>query len=1090
VPHEPDRIKEIFLGALDLTAPPERAAYLEAACGGDLPLRHRLEALLKCHDRSNPLLDCAAADLLTAAPQPAGDVASSNPTPPADEVVALLSPAQRPGSLGRLGHYEVLEVLGRGGMGVVFRAFDDKLHRVVAIKVLAGHLASNGSARQRFVREARAAAAVTHDNVIEIYAVEDAGPVPYLVMRCINGRTLQDKLDRSGPLELKEILRIGLQIAEGLDAAHRQGLIHRDIKPANILLDNSVERVKITDFGLARAVDDASVSQSGLVAGTPLYMSPEQARGEPLDPRSDLFSLGSVLYTMCAGHPPFRAASPLAVLKRVCEDTPRSLRDINPAIPAWLEAIVARLQSKDLASRFATAKEVARLLSRGLKQVQTGAESSATLKTLAPHRAPWQRSVVAVVAVLALIGGGVAWWFLAGPGAGGPAVSSNPATAPQPWQPRAPLTQEELARLPDPLDAWRREAMPPGLLPATLGEGKEAPPELMGLLGAGPFRLPSPGATHWPAQTADGRLLALSCGKTVVLYDTQTGGVVRTLTGHTERAFISGFSSDGKRVACGSINGFIKVWDVASGKEEPSCEDAGNHVYTTLFSRDGKQLVSAGSQGVVKVWDATTGQEVKTLGKHGSGVGALTFNPDRTRLASGGADGLVKIWDWAKGELLTKLEGQGENVQKVAYSPDGTLLATGSQSRVMIWDATTFQPLPPLSTTGGGFVAFTPDGQTLVTAPCELSSNTTKRAFLRWDVKTGKASGSCEVAGTRNFLVGDLSVDGRTVYLMSCDPPEPRLGVYDAVTGKERFPNQGGHAGPISSVAFSPDGRLLASGGKDGRVCLWDLTRRPSRESGWSVRELSGHKAAVVPVAFSPDGRLLASGSIDGTIRLWDVADGREVHRRAVHPGHLPLPVPLAFSPDGETVAGGGPDGTVHLLDVKTRQPKNPLPGHFLPVRAVAYSPDGRWLASGGADRTVQLVERASGRGVHTFPGETQFTGLAFSPDSQTLAAVCDAPGPLRLWDLATEQERTFPGHTQHVLWVAFHPAGNRVVTGSLDGTVRLWVTAPGTDGSRVFDFPQGGYYPVAFAPSGRHFAVGLANGTIAILATPAPVER
>src|SRR5262245_20545637 len=351
--------------------------------------------------------------------------------PSADEVLALLGPAQRPGSLGRLAHYEVLDVLGRGGMGVVFRAFDDKLHRVVAIKVLAAYLASNGAARQRFVREARAAAAVTHENVIAIHAVEDAWPVPYLVMQCINGRTLQEKLDRTGPLELKEILRIGLQIAEGLAAAHSQGLIHRDIKPANILLDNCIERVKITDFGLARAVDDASLSQSGLVAGTPLYMSPEQARGEPQDHRSDLFSLGSVLYAMCAGHPPFRAASPLAVLKRVCEDTPRSLRAINPAIPAWLEAIVARLQSKDLASRFATAKEVAGVLKRGLTQVQTGAEPSPTIKTIVPPRPAWQGRVAAIVAVLALIGG-VSWWFLAGPGAGRPDVSSNPATAPQP----------------------------------------------------------------------------------------------------------------------------------------------------------------------------------------------------------------------------------------------------------------------------------------------------------------------------------------------------------------------------------------------------------------------------------------------------------------------------------------------------------------------------------------------------------------------------------------------------------------------------------------------------------------------------------
>src|SRR5262249_22307239 len=206
----------------------------------------------------------------------------------------FLAATVRPGSLGRLGHYEVLEVVGQGGMGIVLRAFDDKLHRVVAIKVLLPALAASAAARQRFVREARATAAVNHDNVIDIHAVEDAGPVPYLVMQFIHGSTLQQKLDRSGPLPVKEILRIGLQTAAGLAAAHAQGIVHRDVKPANILLENGVERVKITDFGLARAVDDgskitdfgparpvddASLTQVGIIAGTPAYMSPEQASG-------------------------------------------------------------------------------------------------------------------------------------------------------------------------------------------------------------------------------------------------------------------------------------------------------------------------------------------------------------------------------------------------------------------------------------------------------------------------------------------------------------------------------------------------------------------------------------------------------------------------------------------------------------------------------------------------------------------------------------------------------------------------------------------------------------------------------------------
>jgi len=167
-----------------------------------------------------------------------------------------------------------------------------------------------------------------------------------------------------------ETLRIGLQIAEGLAAAHRQGLVHRDVKPANILLENSVERIKLSDFGLARAIDDASVTQLGVLAGTPMYMSPEQAQGEPVDLRSDLFSLGSVLYAMCTGRPPFRAPTTMAVLKRVCEETPRPVREISPELPVWLGDLLARLHAKAPADRFASAREVADLLAQHLADLQ------------------------------------------------------------------------------------------------------------------------------------------------------------------------------------------------------------------------------------------------------------------------------------------------------------------------------------------------------------------------------------------------------------------------------------------------------------------------------------------------------------------------------------------------------------------------------------------------------------------------------------------------------------------------------------------------------------------------------------------------
>jgi serine/threonine-protein kinase len=304
---------------------------------------------------------------------------------PADEDLSFLQPSEKPNSLGRLDEYEILSIIGKGGFGIVLRAFDEHLHRVVAIKVMVLHLASNTAARQRFIREAIAAAAVTHENVVTIHAVRKDAKIPYLAMQFVSGITLNEKIDKAGPLSLKEILRIGTQIAEGLAAAHKQGLVHRDIKPANVLLENGVERVKITDFGLARAVDDASVTQTGTIAGTPMFMSPEQANGEPVDYRSDLFSLGSVLYMMCTGRAPFRASTTMAVMKRVCDDAPTPVTQVNADIPQWLGDIIEKLHAKKPQERFQSAKEVADVLGQHLAHIQAGTPAPDVSRGISPH---------------------------------------------------------------------------------------------------------------------------------------------------------------------------------------------------------------------------------------------------------------------------------------------------------------------------------------------------------------------------------------------------------------------------------------------------------------------------------------------------------------------------------------------------------------------------------------------------------------------------------------------------------------------------------------------------------------------------------
>lgn len=309
----------------------------------------------------------------------------------ANASLEFLHPSERPDSIGRFGNYEILEEIGRGGMGIVLKGFEPGLDRIEAVKVLAPQLATTRSARLRFHREARAAAAISHDHVVTVYCVDETDGLPFLVMEFVNGVSLQERIETSAPLDLLTILRIGMQTASGLAAAHSQGLVHRDIKPANILLANGIERVTITDFGLARAIDDVGMTQTGFVTGTPQYMSPEQARGEAVDHRSDLFSLGAVLYAMCAAKPPFQADSTLGLLRQISDTEPPWLSTANPNIPEWLARIVHLLLAKNPADRMQSASEVAELLERHLAhEQQASIEKPALVRRITPHRTAGQ----------------------------------------------------------------------------------------------------------------------------------------------------------------------------------------------------------------------------------------------------------------------------------------------------------------------------------------------------------------------------------------------------------------------------------------------------------------------------------------------------------------------------------------------------------------------------------------------------------------------------------------------------------------------------------------------------------------------------
>ncbi len=331
---------------------------------------------------------------------------------------AMLDAPIHPEMLGRVDEFDVEEKIGQGGMGIVFRGFDRSLNRPVAIKVMAPHLGANGAARKRFAREAQAAAAVVHPHVVPIYRVNSSPERPYIAMGLVDGRSLQDHVARHGPLDTKDIVRISIQVADGLSAAHRQGLVHRDMKPANILLEKDVSRVMITDFGLARAVDEVSMTQSGCLAGTPNYMSPEQVAGAEIDCRSDLFSLGCVIYFMATGREPFRADSAFAVINKITSELPTPARNVNPGVPETLDRVIGRLLEKDPCRRIPSARELQLLLTEYLAHLQDP-KSHALPRVRAPssafNRAAW-RLVVVAVATACLVWGFLTW-------RGGPAVA-------------------------------------------------------------------------------------------------------------------------------------------------------------------------------------------------------------------------------------------------------------------------------------------------------------------------------------------------------------------------------------------------------------------------------------------------------------------------------------------------------------------------------------------------------------------------------------------------------------------------------------------------------------------------------------------
>ena len=637
----------------------------------------------------------------------------------------FLQPTDEPDRLGKLGQFGILRIVGRGGMGVVLHAYDPCLARDVAVKVIDPQLAHNEVARQRFCREARAAAAVTHDNLVAVHQVDEDehSGLPYLVMQLVNGESLEQRIKRVGKLAPLEVARLGMQAAAGLAAAHAGGLIHRDIKPANILLESPADRVKLTDFGLAKAVEDVKLTRPGFVAGSPLYMAPEQARGDEIDHRADLFSLGSVLYEAATGKPPFEAKTPLAVLRRVADDTPPLLHTVNPEAPAWLSDIIDKLLAKNPADRYQTAAEVAEDFAAELArahalspldvpaEVCAGAGAgSRTVTTRARRQICWK---------------GVA--FRTMPWVGGALLGAMLL-----WLVWSPRTVEVSAPIPE--GAGRSNAEPGPAPLATIPNEAGGTVWDIAFLGAdeivtgaddGHVRIwnwkkqtpvktlePKLNGTVWSVDvSADAKYVAAVCDDSRVSVWNLGDFTKPYEFPHPTSTRSAVFSPDGTMVATGDRGATVRVWDITAGIPETLRKHTGT-VYSLAYSPDGTKLASASSDGTAKMWNLTEGGDPITIAQHKGPVFGVAFSPDGTRIATAGWDGVVRICD-LRGAVVKTIQAYEGDAWAVSFGNGGKWLATGGPDAVKVWDVETGKEIFTYRGRAFHAVRFAKDGKTL-----------------------------------------------------------------------------------------------------------------------------------------------------------------------------------------------------------------------------------------------------------------------------------------------------------------------------------------------------------------------------------------
>jgi WD40 repeat protein/tRNA A-37 threonylcarbamoyl transferase component Bud32 len=843
-----------------------------------------------------------------------------------------IEPSQAPGTLVRyFGDYELIREIGRGGMGVVYKARQLSLNRPVALKMLRSASLASDDELRRFQNEAEAVALLDHPHIVPILEVGNHEGQRYFTMKLIGGSSLDKKL-ADYLADPRSAARLVEQAAEAVHHAHQRGILHRDLKPANILLDEHGQPY-VTDFGLAKRVEgDSELTHSGAIVGTPAYMAPEQASGRrgAVTTSSDVYGLGAILYALLTGRAPFGGDSVEETLQHVRESAPAAPSKINPRAPRDLEVVCLKCLEKGSAERYPSAVALAADLGRFAAGEPVSARAAGVVERLAK----WARRKPTLAAAYTLgllalllggLGGGAVWQWRAAErgrksaelarGQADTARFAEKAARGEAESQRAKFERFDYGRtIQVAHQEWREAnvAAALALLDSTRADlrgwewryvDRLCHSELLTLRGHA-------GAISSASFSPDGsRIVTGSMDKTAKVWDAKSGAEVLTLKGHTGFVRSASFSPDGSRIVTGSEDMTAKVWNAKSGAEMLTLRGSSGAVVSASFSPDGSQIITnsvgfnakvgLGQSGAftAKVWDAKSGADVLSLKGHTEPLFSASFSADGSRVVTASHDKTARVWDGKTGALVLTLRGHTGDVKSASFSPDGSRVVTGSRDKTAkIWDARSGAELLILKGHTGGVssASFSPDGSRIVTGSMD-------RAAKVWDARSGAELLTLD-RHARGVRPASFSPDGSRIVTGG---PDTTAKVWNAKSGALVLTLKG-HTGDVNSASFGPGGLHVVTGSLDGTGKVWDAN------SGAEILTLKGHAAGVVSASFSPDGSRIVTGSEDKTAKVWDANSGAEVLTLKAHTGAVRS---ASFSPDGSRVLTASDDMTAKVWD-------------------------------------------------------------------------------------------------------------------------------------------------------------------------------